>query len=536
MNAPRPTNHVDPAPAPNPETFTRPGVAQQSRSGRAGGRTSGWYFTGLVALAALLPRLYVALAWTREPVWDGHYYHFGAKRIAEGLGYSEDVIINGALVWKPWCHYPVGYSAFLGGLYKVFGSGLWVAPVANAVLGALIVALVHRIAVSFLSTNRARFAAIACALHPGLILYTGVVMTELLAALSLVLVLFVALAFPNSKKGGVLTGICLGLGALVRPTTLLAGPLLLRVFRGGLRRALLITSIAAAATVLTIAPWTLRNCKVMDGCALISTNGGWNLAIGALTETGRFRTLTAEDGCPVVTGQVQQDRCWGDVGKEIIARDPGAWLALVPRKLAHTYNHESFAVGYLAEANPQLFPGEQREQVRATLTVFHHLLMAAAALSGIAWLWSWARVKNAFFALKDAARGLDAVKQGFRDACSQVDAGVPTQALLLLGTVGFIAYASLNPEHPFFWLIVVSPLLIWLPLPKGPAKSPAAFYLSGLVLTTTVTHALFFGEDRYHMTISPVLCLLAAAALRPPTKNTPPTESGSAADRQEAVS
>ena len=104
------------------------------------------------------------------------------------------------------------------------------------------------------------------------------------------------------------------------------------------------------------------------------------------------------------------------------------------------------------------------------------------------------------------------------------------------------------------FVIVVSPLLIWLPLPKGPAKSPAAFYLSGLVLTTTVTHALFFGEDRYHMTISPVLCLLAAAALRPPqdlpegSRGTPQRkrsqnvrsaggEGGSAADRhQEAGS
>jgi hypothetical protein len=31
---------------------------------------------------------------------------------------------------------------------------------------------------------------------------------------------------------------------------------------------------------------------------------------------------------------------------------------------------------------------------------------------------------------------------------------------------------------------------------------------------TTVTHAVFFGDDRYHLTISPVLCILAAAALR----------------------
>jgi hypothetical protein len=37
-------------------------------------------------MVAFLPRLFVAIAWAREPVWDGHYYHLGATRIAAGLG------------------------------------------------------------------------------------------------------------------------------------------------------------------------------------------------------------------------------------------------------------------------------------------------------------------------------------------------------------------------------------------------------------------------------------------------------------------
>ena len=77
---------------------------------------------------ALAPRLYVALAWAGEPVWDGHYYDFGAKRIAAGFGYSDDIVVAGRTVWHPWCHYPVGYSALLGFVYRFFGSGLAVAP------------------------------------------------------------------------------------------------------------------------------------------------------------------------------------------------------------------------------------------------------------------------------------------------------------------------------------------------------------------------------------------------------------------------
>jgi archaellum biogenesis protein FlaJ (TadC family) len=45
---------------------------------------------------------------------------------------------------------------------------------------------------------------------------------------------------------------------------------------------------------------------------------------------------------------------------------------------------------------------------------------------------------------------------------------------------------------------------------------PALLMSVSLIATTVLTHAIFFGEDRYHMVATPVLCLLAAAALRAP--------------------
>jgi hypothetical protein len=36
-----------------------------------------------------------------------------------------------------------------------------------------------------------------------------------------------------------------------------------------------------------------------------------------------------------------------------------------------------------------------------------------------------------------------------------------------------------------------------------------------LLATTAITHAVFFGEDRYHVVVTPVFAMLAAAALRP---------------------
>ncbi len=93
-------------------------------------------FAAVLFVLALVPRLWVALAWVGEPVWDGHYYDFGARRIAAGLGYSDDRTVDGRVLWHPWCHYPVGYSAFLALFYRVLGASHAVAAVANALVGA----------------------------------------------------------------------------------------------------------------------------------------------------------------------------------------------------------------------------------------------------------------------------------------------------------------------------------------------------------------------------------------------------------------
>jgi len=454
-----------------------------------------WLYTFAVLFVALVPRLFVAVAWSKEPVWDGHYYHFGAERIADGFGYSEDAIIAGHKVAKPWVHYPVGYSGLLGMLYKAFGSGLLVAPIVNALLGALLVVVVHRLARLYLSERRAQAAAILAALHPGLIAYSPVVMTEPLAALLILGAFLAALKF-SKWWGPAIFGLVLGLATLVRPSSLLCLPLLLFTVKFdwlGMAKQL---SLALVCCLLPVLPWTLRNCKVMDGCALVSTNGGWNLAIGSFTEDGRFRTLRADDGCKIVTGQVQQDRCWAEIGKKRIAADPIAWLAKAPKKLAQTYNHESFAIEYLHEADPDAWPEQRRRAGRELLTLFHRLLMIGAALSVVA-------------------------MAGYRPR-----AGKPylAQTALLLTIAGISAYGFADDDHPFYLLALLPPLVALARLPGRPAQGPAGACLLGWLLLTSITHAVFFGDDRYHLVVTPALCILAAAALRAPMAPEPTAE------------
>jgi 4-amino-4-deoxy-L-arabinose transferase-like glycosyltransferase len=474
---------------------------------RDAGRTGDWPYTLALGLVGLVPRLFVAIAWAREPVWDGHYYHYGAGRIAAGLGYSEDVILNGHPVWKPWCHYPVGYSGFLGGVYRLFGSGLLVAPVANAIIGTLLVVVSYQLARHYLGETRARVAGALVALHPGLIAYTAVVMTEQLTALLLMTAGYWAVAWRDRWRGIVLAGVIVGLATLVRPASLLMGALLVFTQPRPWWSALLRASIATALAVLVVLPWTLRNCRVMDGCALVSTNGGWNLAIGALTETGRFRTLRAADGCPVVTGQVQQDRCWAEVGRHIIERDPAHWASLMPQKLAQTYDHESFAIEYLHEANPGAWPEARRVAGRQLLTLLHRLLLVVAALAVVARPRKWR-----------GSVGATLVQGGL---------------LLAIGVGAWFGFSS--DQHPFFFLPLLLPLVGVLPLPGRPKQGPAGWFLLGLVAATSLTHAVFFGDDRYHLVVTPAFCLLAAAALRTIEKSRLSRQSAFAADPEGGI-
>jgi 4-amino-4-deoxy-L-arabinose transferase-like glycosyltransferase len=450
------------------------------------------YFSAYLGLSALLPRVYVAIAWPREPVWDGHYYDFGARRIARGFGYSDG--IGG---WHPWCHWPVGYSGVLAGVYRIFGTGPHVATLLGAVIGALLAIFTHRLARYELSRWRARAAGLLCAFHPGLIAYAALVMTETLSALAIVVAgyLWVRDRREHPRRGAVLFGLTIGAGALVHPSFLAYAPALV-VLSGeslsgllrwpNLQKALSSSAVATACAFVPVLPWTLRNCRVMDRCALVSTNGGWNLAIGSFSRaTGRFETLRASDGCAVVTGQVQQDECWRDLALSTITSDFGRWLGLVPKKLGFTFDHESFAVEYLHEADPDRWSESRRQRGRAFLTGAHRVWLTTAALGVVPVL----PLRTARDRGSSSPRG-GAIKVAFA---------------ALVAVMAIVAWGSDN--SPFYLLAVTMTVVGWATsATAGPVTRWALFCLGA----TLATHAVFFGEDRYHIVIVPMLCLLAA--------------------------
>jgi 4-amino-4-deoxy-L-arabinose transferase-like glycosyltransferase len=484
------------------------------RPSAGGGIVPGTAFVLALFVVAFALRFYVASRLAGEPVWDGHYYDFGARHIASGFGYADEIMRDGHAVWHPWCHYPVGYSGFLAAFYKLFGTSHAVAHLANALVGALLAVVTYLLAGEGLSERRARLAGGLVALHPGLVLYGALLMTEPLSALLVLTAFYLTVRLARGGRPAMQAiaagALVLGVAVLVRPQALLCAPFLALVIpRAELRARALGAAVACAVTLVPVLPWTARNCRVMDSCALVSTNAGWNLAIGAFPRaTGRFETLRSEDGCRDVTGQVQQDRCWFDYGVASIERAPRRWLALVPAKLAFTFDHESFAVEYLHEARPAAWPDGRRAATRAALTAVHRVLVAVAALGFVAL--SLPALALALRRRKPREVGSDARAREPADRRARVVQGA-LLAALAVGT--YLAFAA---DAPTFWpLVVVACLLPWLPLPGRPEARPGVLMAVSLLATTVLTHAVFFGEDRYHVVATPVLCILAVAALRP---------------------
>jgi hypothetical protein len=77
----------------------------------------------------------------------------------------------------------------------------------------------------------------------------------------------------------------------------------------------------------------------------------------------------------------------------------------------------------------------------------------------------------------------------------------------MLAGIAFLVW--LDENSPFYLLAAAIAITGWLTrVSAGPATRWALF-CSG---ATLATHAVFFGEDRYHIVIVPMFCVLAARA------------------------
>jgi 4-amino-4-deoxy-L-arabinose transferase-like glycosyltransferase len=449
---------------------------------RAWSRTEPRWADGFVVLALGLTARLVAVAWAAgrfPPVEDGRFYQVLATRLAEGHGYTwqwpDGVVTHVA-------HYPVGYPAFVAAGYALFGAHPAVAMLENALLGALGVLAVHRVAVRMTTRLGALTAAVAVALHPALVLYTPALMTEGVTAALLAVAAWIAIGIPESRGRGRFVrlaglGVWLGVSALIRGQTLLVAPLFGAVAGWAgparLRSAALAAGVSTLFALVAVAPWTARNCQKMDRCVAISANLGWNLLIGSAPDAnGTFVPITGDNvpaECRTVFGEADKDACFTRASVAAIAARPLRWAALVPKKLSHTFDYCGAAGWYLHASNPAGFSDRAKVVLGAAETAWQRILLVMA---------------------------LGAVAAG---------AGPWRRARQLAAAVGVVALLT-----PSAWVGYLA-LGLGALLPRSGPR--AGFLLVGLALgATALTHAVFFGAGRYSLPLFALTALLAGAA------------------------
>jgi len=219
-----------------------------------------------VALAVRIPYCLLALRSYTFHADDGHYSEIAAN-VAHGHGVSADF----PYLWRHHTAFrPPLYPLLLGGAYALFGVHIGVAQALNVVLGSLVVVLAAVVAGRLGGRRAAIVAAVLAALHPALLANDGVVLTEPPALLLMLLALWLLLT-----RRWLLAGVALGLLVLTRPSAQLLVPTLalLLILQARWRQALAM----AAAAVLVVSPWVVRNVAYF-GKPVIVTSNGFNLA------------------------------------------------------------------------------------------------------------------------------------------------------------------------------------------------------------------------------------------------------------------
>jgi glycosyltransferase involved in cell wall biosynthesis/MFS family permease len=167
--------------------------------------------------------------------------------------------------------------------YLTGGYHVWAIQTAQCLLVALTTVLLYYLFLRTLGEHVARWAGLACAVHPLLIwysprLWTETLLTFVLASLTLALV---ALLQKPTAWRALLCGILAAAAALSKGIALILIPLAVLVilirFRGKAWRWL---ALFCLVTAVLIAPWTWRNWALTGHVIPIHTTGGYNFYLG----------------------------------------------------------------------------------------------------------------------------------------------------------------------------------------------------------------------------------------------------------------
>lgn len=303
-------------------------------------RTLAWLFA--LALGARL----AVLPWTLERYDHGRAYPdtLQYEAMAGNLLAGQGLVLGeGAVALRP----PL-YPLFLAAFQLLFPDDRACALAAilgQVVLGALTAALAGDLGARLFGTGAGRLAGIAAGLHPELLLYPSLLLTETLAAMLVTAALWAAVRARarHQMPWGLASGVLAGMAALTRASLLilplaLALWLALSLFSGRRSVAAALACLLGAAAALL--PWTARNHARLGAWIPVTTKMGADLYEQCCPEaTGGpiYETIRWPEELEGM-GEVEADRFLRERAWDCVREDPVRALKLAARRLGRLWN------------------------------------------------------------------------------------------------------------------------------------------------------------------------------------------------------
>ncbi|MHC4645114.1 MAG: tetratricopeptide repeat protein [Planctomycetota bacterium] len=240
---------------------------------------------GILALGMLLRVAYLRVL-VKEPGYafpmgDMRVHDYWARALATGDWTPPPNLPEVQLQKIPFLR-PPGYPYFLALIYRALGAGYLAPRIVQMALGLLSVVLAFQLGRSLFGRIPALIFAAFMSVYWGFIYFEGelhypaMVIFLILAIVNVLRLWTEKFTYPRVVAAGVLLGICV----LTSPSMLLLLPVILvwgwwvARRRTEQKRYVLMGLVFAAATVLVVAPASVRNYVVADDLVFISCSGG----------------------------------------------------------------------------------------------------------------------------------------------------------------------------------------------------------------------------------------------------------------------
>lgn len=271
----------------------------------------------IVLAVALALRVYYIVA-TAFPPLEGDA--FGYDKMARQF---LDTGVLGYLKTTPNAFVMPGFPLLLSLVYFVFGTNLIWFQLLQVVFSVITIFVVYKISQKFMKESYCLLCAAIMAIYPSFIYANGLLLTEVSFTLLTALFFWTLLLGIESgrKFHFVLSGVCLGLSVMFRPTlaTLIIPMIVYFIMqipsRKRIYQAILYVGLSSFVIVL---PWWIRNFLLYGEFILFTTSGGNPLLygvhpylIGVLDTFDAVYKLNADE--------LTRNQLWSDKAKEMFA-------------------------------------------------------------------------------------------------------------------------------------------------------------------------------------------------------------------------